>query len=344
MEGIKRAECIRLSDLHSVTFAHDHGDDVRKFLALWLTSPYWLNDKCFERIFENAAEKPCSTSSTSSEFVRRLIPESPLSHSIRHAARETLECIPERLSLADAFLLDQWGGLSTDDLMLFANVIAESGPEDVQLRRIDGLEASLSLPSFLAWCIAETIRGGFPPSINSGVPKLFAEVASGGSVVSKVGINCLLPLPSGIIERSRLLLANHVLVPLEIFPVVATVVPEVSPIMLPVSNDLHSSFTRLVESRSQVNPISALRRQTVLIRRRGQYTHTAVLSRITFRFVIALRPLTNSFRGRALHRWLVSSGFFTQTRIDRRLLFNLDANPWLSNASRRDLALASKVS
>lgn len=36
--GRERAECVRLSDLALVTFAHDHGDDVRRFPSAWLTS------------------------------------------------------------------------------------------------------------------------------------------------------------------------------------------------------------------------------------------------------------------------------------------------------------------
>lgn len=213
-------------------------DRVTLTLRQWVTSPYWIGGHD-ERTGSPAPGERRSCRSASSDGDRTALVDGPLARHLRVLG--SVPTLTRRSSPARA-LVDHWhlgraGVLSLDDYRAFAEALTCPSPDAATFTLDDGTEVEGSVAGLTSALVAEGIRAAVPERARRSTLGLLSSERGSTGPARGISIAALLPIPVGLAERSLLCTAPSVAVPLALFPLTTTLLPEIGPVTLPTTRE-----------------------------------------------------------------------------------------------------------
>lgn len=221
-----------VDDVRALHFDIDHAS--WRALVEWFTSPYWFMSSSLVDLLEQSEQ------GVPFDHPRRgPLAETDLSTVIGTIA--ALEVEGEVDALVDRYVFD---GPDIEGAVALSDEIRRHRPDAVMIETTSGDLVPASVAAVMAWIVSESLLRGFPGEVLHGHRSLLRRVVpdhSGepGPPALLLPLSALLPLPAGLVARSRAR-GLPIGVPLAVYPLAAMVLPEHSPHMFPVDEELWS--------------------------------------------------------------------------------------------------------
>ena len=240
-------------------------------------------------------------------------------------------------SLVDRYLLGSRGALSTADYGAVATAVLGTGT--VLLECLDEPISAVHPSALVALLLTEAIVQGFGSTVGHGRRGLIADFRSGPGAVHRPGLASLLPVPAGLPARAALLDAAATAVPVGLYPIFGSLLPEVSGTTTPTTESARAVLCDAPGPTGRLVALGPVRREgqrlTPFLNAPLRSTREAVPragSRV-------LRRMKSELRRRPAAATLRALGIDPDVRhgLVTRLDVPQSGNPWLDRAGRRFL-------
>lgn len=323
----------------SIDVDGDQAEKVRHAIVAWFTSPLWLQSSTFGTILPVHSDARGEQASaqlgeyTISRFVRDSV--APISGLAKNTS----------LSWVDHHMLGSYGNLERRHYAAVTAALQLDRPDAVRLILRSGAQVDASLASFFALLLAESTLMGFAPHVTDGIGNQLRRWDPAGAGISMVSLACCLPTLEGMAMRSDVAGGSHYAVPMSIYPLVATLLPEASPYLYPVIDDITCSLVLDSVSSGGLVPLS--QGDLILMRirqsrlRSGRHIAVDCLAFWTRQMRRAKRAL----RGTPLQYLMERVGLDSQfsRAVLRRLALHHNTNPLVTRRSARHLEKSRQV-
>lgn len=346
-------ECLRIlnlwiNEVQTIHFVGDDADLVENAIREWIQSPYWSlgpgGEKWFkqrqigeplpENIRETAVERVVAIEENSlATHIREMC------HQLRRAQQDfNPEMEPVALPLVDQYLSRPEGALSNAALVAIDEACMSVTSTEAVITLTDGRMARASLPTVLALVTTDALMSCVRFPVEHGIDRIIGiyrhrsfprNAHRHGKVLLKSGaplVDAALLLPTSAGRKARTQLAASPLfgVPVALYPLAATVLPEFSAHLVPIIN-----IESIIGQTGLPRPVVKTSRSRALLWR---LTHrnggSGVLHHVLATVIARMRSSrTVLLVVRSLHRLGIDRSRVLSALA--RLLTRSSGNPWL---------------
>lgn len=251
---------LRFTEVQSISLLGDNSELITNAISEWACSPFWLLGPSGRKWFES---EHCTRSLP--ESIRQLglesvaaIEENSLAMQIRdwclrHRSLEQgfiREAVPAALPLVDRYLSRPGGTLSTETLTAIDDACMSITSTSAIITLTDGRVVRASIATVLALLTTDALMSSVRYPVDHGIARIIGSYPDRRFLPNSyrhrkvllepgaplVDVLTVLPTTSGRYARIQLTAAPQAGVPVALYPLVASVVPEVSGYLVPIIN------------------------------------------------------------------------------------------------------------
>lgn len=327
----------------SVHRAEASSDAVHEALVAWFTSPFWLQSSHLAPALTAGSDVDRARASAhlGECAISRFVSASATGAAAGHASAG-----PDlALSWVDRHLLGPYGSLERSHYAAVSAALQADRPDAVRVLLHSGERVDASLAAFMTWLLSESTLTGFGPHVTDGIGVQLSRWEPARSGCALVSLAACLPTLEGMALRSVAASGRQGAVPMAIYPLVATLLPEASPYLSPIVDDMTRALVDDEHSAGGLVALTPLERTRIRTERWVARSGRHIAADGVAFGARQVRRTKQVVRGTPLQGLMIRVGLDSHSSRAalRRLALAYGANPLVTRRTAHHLAQAGRV-